>query len=127
MTQASSRDEALLLDCRKITKSYNGPQVLCEVDFSMRRGEIHALVGENGAGKSTLIKIITGVTGRNSGEMLFEGRPIGHDHSRHHARHSSDALEEDESNKPFSLTHPVWLCLLHCPRFVRHGRPSRKL
>ncbi len=71
-----------LLECRRINKSYNGPMVLSEVDFSMKRGEIHALVGENGAGKSTLIKIVTGVTNRNSGEMLFEGRPIGIEHSK---------------------------------------------
>ena len=46
----------LLLECRGIDKNYNGPQVLSAVDFSLKRGEIHALVGENGAGKSTLIK-----------------------------------------------------------------------
>ena len=72
----------LLLECRRIDKSYNGPMVLSKVDFSMRRGEIHALVGENGAGKSTLIKIITGVTGRNSGEIVFDGKTVGFDHSK---------------------------------------------
>ncbi len=82
MAENSDASEEVLLDCRKICKSYNGPMVLSDVDFSMKRGEIHALVGENGAGKSTLIKIITGVTGRNSGTMVFEGKEIGHDHSR---------------------------------------------
>ncbi len=73
---------ALLLDCRGIDKSYNGPMVLTNVDFSLNRGEIHALVGENGAGKSTLIKIITGVTNRNRGSMVFEGKEIPLEHSK---------------------------------------------
>jgi ribose transport system ATP-binding protein len=71
-----------LLECRAITKSYSGPQVLVDVDFSMERGEIHALVGENGAGKSTLIKIITGVTDRDSGEIVFDGRVVPREHSK---------------------------------------------
>ncbi len=76
-----ARDD-VLLECRNITKSYNGPIVLDNVDFSMKRGEIHALVGENGAGKSTLIKIVTGVTNRNSGDMIFDGTHIGIEHSK---------------------------------------------
>jgi ribose transport system ATP-binding protein len=71
-----------LLECRSITKSYSGPQVLVDVDFSMERGEIHALVGENGAGKSTLIKIITGVTDRDSGDIVFDGKAVPREHSK---------------------------------------------
>ena len=72
----------LLLECRGIDKNYNGPQVLAGVDFSLRRGEIHALVGENGAGKSTLIKIVTGITNRNAGTIVFEGHAIPVEHSK---------------------------------------------
>jgi ribose transport system ATP-binding protein len=72
----------VLLECLSVDKSYNGPMVLSGVDFSLRRGEIHALVGENGAGKSTLIKIVTGVTNRNSGTMVFDGHEIGLEHSK---------------------------------------------
>ena len=72
----------LLLECRGIDKNYNGPQVLDGVDFSLRRGEIHALVGENGAGKSTLIKIVTGITNRNAGSIVFEGHHIPLEHSK---------------------------------------------
>ena len=72
----------LLLECRGIDKNYNGPQVLSKVDFSLRRGEIHALVGENGAGKSTLIKIVTGITNRNAGTIVFDGHEVPMDHSK---------------------------------------------
>lgn len=75
----------LLLECRSITKSYSGHVVLDGVDFSIRRGEVHALVGENGAGKSTLIKIITGATGRDSGEMVYDGTVVPMDHQRRDA------------------------------------------
>ncbi len=72
----------VLLECKGITKSYSGPLVLDNVDFSVRRGEVHSLVGENGAGKSTLIKIVTGVTNRNSGSITFDGTNIPIEHSR---------------------------------------------
>jgi len=77
--------DEVLLDCRAIDKSYNGPMVLSGVDFSLKRGEIHALVGENGAGKSTLIKIVTGVTNRNAGSIRFDGREIALEHSKNAA------------------------------------------
>ena len=72
----------MLLECRGIDKNYNGPMVLSNVDFSLKRGEIHALVGENGAGKSTLIKIITGITDRNAGSIVFDGHDIALAHSK---------------------------------------------
>lgn len=65
-----------LLELRGITKSFPGVQALAGVEFTVRRGEIHALMGENGAGKSTLIKVLTGVHRRDGGEALLDGRPI---------------------------------------------------
>jgi simple sugar transport system ATP-binding protein len=59
-----------------ITKTFPGVRALDAVDFSMRRGEVHALMGENGAGKSTLIKVLTGVYPQDSGDIRFEGRPF---------------------------------------------------
>src|SRR5476651_830771 len=69
-------DEKTLLEIRGLAKSFPGVKALQGVDFTVRRGEIHALMGENGAGKSTLIKVLTGVYERDGGEMFFEGRPI---------------------------------------------------
>jgi galactofuranose transport system ATP-binding protein len=59
-----------------IAKSFPGVVALENVDFSLRRGEIHALMGENGAGKSSLIKVLTGVEHPDRGSIELEGRPV---------------------------------------------------
>jgi simple sugar transport system ATP-binding protein len=65
------------LEMRDILKVYpNGMVANNHVDFSVRKGEIHALVGENGAGKSTLMKILYGLEQPTSGEILIDGRPV---------------------------------------------------
>ncbi len=74
-----------LLTTTNIVKKYGDVTVLKDVDFSMRRGEVHSLVGENGAGKSTLVKIITGVTPRTAGEYVFDGAPVPTAHDRANA------------------------------------------
>jgi ribose transport system ATP-binding protein len=58
-----------------ISKKFGGTQALDDVSFNIRKGEIHALLGENGAGKSTLVKIISGAIPRDSGQIIFEGEP----------------------------------------------------
>ncbi len=65
--------EGAILQMRGICKSFPGVRALQNVDFTLRRGEIHALMGENGAGKSTLIKVLTGVHPKNAGEIFIEG------------------------------------------------------
>jgi simple sugar transport system ATP-binding protein len=59
-----------------ISKSFPGVRALDNVDFTLRKGEIHALMGENGAGKSTLIKVVTGVYEKDAGRIDLNGRPI---------------------------------------------------
>ena len=59
---------------RDISKTFPGVKALQHVDFTLRKGEIHALMGENGAGKSTLIKVLTGVHPFESGEIKMEGK-----------------------------------------------------
>ena len=66
-----------LLSATGIDKAFPGVQALSQVDFDLRAGEVHALVGENGAGKSTLTRIIAGVETADGGRMLFAGRPYG--------------------------------------------------
>ena len=68
-----------ILVARNMSKSYGGVRVLNGVNFDLRKGEVHALVGENGAGKSTLIKSLAGVIQPDAGsEIYFEGERIPH-------------------------------------------------
>ena len=71
-------EEKVILSMRGICKSFPGVKALQNVDFTLRAGEIHALMGENGAGKSTLIKVLTGVYAKDAGEILIgpEQRPV---------------------------------------------------
>ena len=62
-----------ILTMKDISKTFPGVNALEHVDFTLKRGEIHALVGENGAGKSTLIKVLTGVEHPDSGSIELDG------------------------------------------------------
>src|ERR1043165_1974803 len=66
---------ALLLEMRGISKAFAGVKALDDVNFTVKQGQIHALVGENGAGKSTLMKVLSGVYphGDYEGSIIFEG------------------------------------------------------
>ena len=68
--------KGVLLEVKHIYKSFSGVPVLRDLGFAIKKGEIHALMGENGAGKSTVIKIITGVYTKDSGEIVYEGREV---------------------------------------------------
>ena len=65
-----------VLELRGIHKYFPGVKALQDVHFQLKKGEIHALMGENGAGKSTFIKIITGVYQPDDGEILLDGKPV---------------------------------------------------
>lgn len=67
----------VVLSMRGICKAFPGVKALQDVDFTLRKGEIHALMGENGAGKSTLIKVLTGVYQKDSGHISLAG--VGED------------------------------------------------
>ena len=67
---------AYILEMKNITKTFPGVIALNNVSLQVKRGEIHALVGENGAGKSTLMKVLNGVYQADSGEILIDGQTV---------------------------------------------------
>ena len=69
-----------MLTVTNLSKSFFSNKVLSEVDFNVRDGEIHALIGENGAGKSTLINIIAGILSRDTGLIQFDGQDVNFTH-----------------------------------------------
>ena len=77
----------LALQTKTICKTYGTVPVLFDVDFDLKKGEIHALIGENGAGKSTLVKILAGYHEQTSGELLRKGQPVRY--------HNTGAAEAD--------------------------------
>ncbi len=66
----------VVVEMRRIDKSFPGVHALRGARFDLKAGEVHALMGENGAGKSTLMKVLTGVNQPDSGEILIEGKPV---------------------------------------------------
>jgi simple sugar transport system ATP-binding protein len=80
-----SEADQYLLSMVGISKAFPGVQALENVDFTLKRGEIHCLMGENGAGKSTLIKVLTGVDRPDSGTITLDGKEI-HVKSPQHAQ-----------------------------------------
>src|SRR4051794_10345028 len=78
---ATATNEAIL-EVRKLNKSFGPVHVLHDVDLTVRRGEVTALVGDNGAGKSTLVKCVAGINSIDSGQISFEGQPVHIDDPR---------------------------------------------
>lgn len=65
-----------ILEMKGISKEFPGVKALDNVQFQLKKGEIHALIGENGAGKSTLMKVLTGIYAPDSGSILLKGKPF---------------------------------------------------
>ena len=66
----------VILTMKGIDKSFPGVHALDHVDLEIRKGEVHALMGENGAGKSTLMKVLTGIYSKDSGSITYEGKEV---------------------------------------------------
>ncbi|MCA1591933.1 MAG: sugar ABC transporter ATP-binding protein [Acidobacteria bacterium] len=75
--------DAPVLEMRHIRKTFPGVVALDDVDFELRRGEVHILLGENGAGKSTLMKILSGAYQKSAGEIILDGAEVEIKNPRH--------------------------------------------
>ena len=102
--------EPPLLEMRSITKRFPGVLALSEVNFDVRKGEVHALVGENGAGKSTLMKILSGVYERDSGEVVFKGQPVAFRNPRQSQLAGITTIYQELNQVPYlSVTENIFL------------------
>ncbi|WEK02867.1 MAG: sugar ABC transporter ATP-binding protein [Candidatus Devosia phytovorans] len=76
MTSAEGTSATSILSASRISKSFGEIPVLFSVDFDIRPGEVHAIIGENGAGKSTLIKILSGIEQPTAGSIAYDGKTV---------------------------------------------------
>jgi ABC-type sugar transport system ATPase subunit len=76
MFMSVQQDGAVLLECRSLSKSFGAVVALHELDFTLREGEVRALLGKNGAGKSTLVNLISGSLQPDGGEILLSGEKV---------------------------------------------------
>lgn len=95
------RSENTLLEMNHIGKTFPGVKALNNVRFSLKSGEVHALVGENGAGKSTLIKILMGIESKDCGEILIHGHPINIRNPQHAGQNGISAVFQELSQIPY--------------------------
>ena len=93
----------VILTMKGIDKSFPGVHALDHVDLELRKGEVHALMGENGAGKSTLMKVLTGIYTKDSGTITFEGREVEF-HNTHEAQAAGIVIVHQELNMVGDLT-----------------------
>ena len=93
----------VILTMKGIDKSFPGVHALDHVDLEVRRGEVHALMGENGAGKSTLMKVLTGIYKKDSGTITYEGKEVEFQNTRE-AQDAGVVIVHQELNMVGDLT-----------------------
>lgn len=93
----------VILTMQDIDKSFPGVHALDHVNLEVRRGEVHALMGENGAGKSTLMKVLTGIYTKDSGTITYEGREVSFKNARE-AQNAGIVIVHQELNMLNHLT-----------------------
>ena len=93
----------VILTMKEIDKSFPGVHALDHVNFEVRRGEVHALMGENGAGKSTLMKVLTGIYQKDSGSITYKGQEVAF-HNTREAQDNGVVIVHQELNMVGDLT-----------------------
>lgn len=99
-----------VLELKGITKRFPGVTALDQVEFKLKPGQIHALMGENGAGKSTFIKVITGVHAPDEGEMLLHGQKVDFSNPREAQAAGIAAIYQHVTNYPdLTVTENIFM------------------
>ncbi|MGB9976570.1 sugar ABC transporter ATP-binding protein [Thermovenabulum sp.] len=94
-------EQNIVLSMKKITKNFPGVKALNSVDFELKKGEVHGLLGENGAGKSTLIKILTGAYQKDEGQIFLNGREVNINNPRDAINLGIAAIYQELNLQPF--------------------------
>ena len=110
MKENKQQTDSTLLEMKNISKEFPGVKALDGVSLKLRRGTVHALMGENGAGKSTLMKCLFGIYARDGGEILLDGKPISFRNPRE-ALENGVAMVHQELNQALkrSVMDNIWL------------------
>ena len=95
----------ILLEMKGIVKNFPGVRALKGVDFSVAKGEVHALMGENGAGKSTLIKALTGIYTKDEGTIHFDGREINPKSTLEAQKEGISTIYQELNLSPFQTVY----------------------
>ncbi|WP_299951484.1 sugar ABC transporter ATP-binding protein [uncultured Modestobacter sp.] len=119
-----TQDRPPLLELTGVTKRYGATTALDGVDFDLRPGEVHALMGENGAGKSTLMKILSGNVARDAGRIAIDGDPVEISGPRDAAAHGIAIIHQELNTVP-AMTVADNLALGREPR-TRWGSLDRR-
>ncbi len=99
-----------VLEVRQLSKSFLGVRALDKVDLTVRKGEVHAVIGENGAGKSTMMNIILGDLQRDEGEIILQGKPVNFKAPAEAIAAGISMIHQEISLIPtLSVTENIWL------------------
>ena len=116
-----------VLEMERVSKAFGATQALDDVSLELRRGEIHALLGENGAGKSTLIKIMTGIQQPDSGDIRIDGAPVRVASSQDAQRLGVAAIYQEPMIFPdLSVAENIFIGHRDQGRFVDRRRMERE-
>lgn len=120
--------EDLILEMREITKAFPGVLALDRASLKVKKGSVHALMGENGAGKSTLMKCLFGIYSKDSGDIVFDGKPVDYKDSKE-ALDGGIAMIHQELQPIPKMTVAENVFLGDYPKkgiFVDHARMNEK-
>src|SRR6188474_842731 len=123
-----AKDNKVVLEAKGITKKFPGVLANDNINFDLRKGEIHALLGENGAGKSTLMNILYGLHKPDSGEVIVEGKPMQLNSSRDAIHHGIGMVHQHFMLIPvFTVTENIMLGAETDHRAATNEQPLVKL